>query len=187
MGVTQYYLAQSLDGYIAEADGGIDWLEDYEGETSITGPEPIDGTDDEFIGGVGALAMGSATYEFVLGVGRWPYEGMPTWVFSSRDLPAMENADIRFARGPVAPHHAEMLAAAGERNVWVVGGGDLAQQFADEGLLDELILTVVPVVLGTGLPTFAGRLGQPLRLTGTRPYRNGMVELRYELGRPAPD
>ena len=149
----------------------------------MTGVEPIDGTYDEFIGGVGALAMGSATYEFILGVDSWPYEGLPTWVFSSRDLPAMEGADIRFAKGPVGPHHAEMVAAAGERNVWVVGGGHLAQQFADEGLLDELILTVVPVVLGSGLPTFAGRLSDGLRLTGTRPYRNGMVELRYEIER----
>ena len=183
MGATQYYLAQSLDGYIAEADGGIDWLEDYEGEAAVTGIEPIDGTYDEFIGGVGALAMGSATYEFILGVESWPYEGLPTWVFSSRDLPAMEGADIRFAKGPVGPAHAEMVAAAGERNVWMVGGGHLAQQFADEGLLDQLILTVVPVVLGSGLPTFAGRLSEGLRLTGTRPYRNGMVELRYEFER----
>ena len=58
------------------------------------------------------------------------------------------------------PAHEEMVAAAGERNVWMIGGGDLAQQFADEGLLDELIVTVVPVVLGTGLPTFAGRLSR---------------------------
>ncbi len=183
MGTTQYYLAQSLDGYLAEADGGIDWLEDYEGEAAVTGVETIDGTYDEFIAGVGALAMGSATYEFILGVGGWPYEGLPAWVFSSREQPAIEGADIRFASGPVGPHHAEMAAAAGDRNIWVVGGGDLAQQFADEGLLDELILTVVPVVLGTGLPTFAGRLAEGLRLTGVRPYANGMVELRYAFER----
>jgi dihydrofolate reductase len=180
VGATQYYLAQSLDGYLAEADGGIDWLEDYEGQATVTGSELIDGTYDEFIRGVGALAMGSATYEFLLGVESWPYEGMPAWVFSSRELPGMEGADIRCASGPVAPHHAEMVAAAGDRNVWVVGGGDLAQQFAVEGLLDELILTVVPVVLGSGLPTFAGRLAESLRLTAVRPYKNGMVELRYE-------
>jgi dihydrofolate reductase len=182
---TRYYLAQSLDGYLAEADGGIDWLEGYEGVADLAGTELLEGTYDDFIAEVGVLAMGSATYEFILGVGRWPYEGLPAWVFTSRDLPAMEGADIRFASGPVGPHHADMTAAAGDRDVWLVGGGQLARQFAADGLIDELILTVVPVVLGSGLPTFAGRLAGPLTLTGARPYRNGMVELRYRLA-PTP-
>ena len=182
---TRYYLAQSLDGYLAEADGGIDWLEGYEGEAAIAGADLLEGTYDEFIAGVGALAMGSATYEFILGVESWPYEGLPAWVFSSRELPLMEGADIRFASGPVAPVHAELTAAAGERDVWLVGGGDLAIQFAAEGLIDELIVTVVPVVLGSGLATFAGRLSEPLTLTGARPDRNGMVELRYAVERRA--
>ena len=113
MAATRYYLAQSLDGYLAEADGGIDWLEDYEGEAELAGADLLDGSYEEFIAGIGALAMGSATYEFVLGVGSWPYEGLPTWVFTSRELPAMEGADIRFASGDVAPHHAELTAARG--------------------------------------------------------------------------
>jgi len=180
VGATQYYLAQSLDGYLAEADGGLDWLEGYEGRSEAEGAEPTAGGYDRFFAGVGALAMGSATYEFLLGVESWPYVGTPSWVFSSRDLPVHDGADeVRFASGPVRPVHEEMAAAAGERNLWIVGGGDLAAQFAAEGLLDELILTVVPVVLGSGLPTFAGRLAEPLRLTGARPYTNGMVELRY--------
>ncbi len=180
MGVTQYYLAQSLDGYIAETDGGIDWLTGYEGEKGAEGPMSSDDGYDKFIADVGALAMGSATYDFLLGLDTWPYEGLPTWVFTSRDLPVPDGADVRFANGPVRPVHEEMVAAAGDQNVWMIGGGDLAQQFADEDLLDELIVTVVPVVLGTGLPTFAGRLAQNLRLTGTHPFPNGMVELRYE-------
>ena len=85
-------------------------------------------------------------------------DALPAGVFTSRELPVMEGADIRVASGPVAPHHAERTAAAGDRGVWLVGGGQLAAQFAAEGLIDELILTVVPVVLGSGLPTFAERL-----------------------------
>ena len=92
-------------------------------------------------------------------------------------------SDVRFANGPVAEHHAHITAAAGGRDVWLVGGGDLAWQFAADGLLDELILTVVPVVLGSGLPTFAGRLTDRLTLTAVRPHRSGMVELRYALTR----
>ena len=77
-----------------------------------------------------------------------------------------------------------MVAAAGERNLWVVGGGNVASQFADAGLLDELLVTVVPVVLGDGKPLFDRRLpGGPMQLTGTRTFDSGMVELRYEIGR----
>jgi dihydrofolate reductase len=180
---TQYYVAQTVDGYIADSDGGLDWLLRFDGESTIDASEATDGAYDRFFAEVGALAMGSATYEFILAEAheRWPYEGTPSWVFSSRELPVPEGADVRFARGAVRPVHEHMSTAAGERNVWIVGGGDLAMQFADEDLLDELHLTVVPVVLGAGLPTFPRRLRRRLRLAGTRPFRNGMVELRYEV------
>jgi dihydrofolate reductase len=76
----------------------------------------------------------------------------------------------------------ELIAGAGERNVWVVGGGNVASQFADAGLLDELLVTVVPVVLGEGKPLFDRRLPRgPMQLTGTRTFDSGMVELRYEI------
>jgi len=184
---TQYYVAQTLDGYIAERDGGLDWLLRFDGESAIdaseAGPMTTDGAYDRFFAEVGALAMGSATYEFILAEAheRWPYEGTPSWVFSSRELSVPEGADVRFARGAVRPVHEEMSRAAGGRNVWIVGGGDLAMQFAEEDLLDELHLTVVPVVLGEGLPTFPRRLRRRLHLAGMRPFRNGMVELRYEV------
>lgn len=77
-----------------------------------------------------------------------------------------------------------MIAAAGERDLWVVGGGNVASQFADKGLLDELLVTIVPVVLGEGKPLFDRRLpGAPMQLTGTRAFDSGMVEVRYEIRR----
>jgi dihydrofolate reductase len=92
--------------------------------------------------------------------------------------------DVRFADAKVADLHEEMIAAAGERNLWVIGGGNVASQFADEGLLDELLVTVVPVVLGEGKPLFDRRLpGGPMQLTGTTTFDTGMVELRYEIKR----
>jgi dihydrofolate reductase len=182
---TQYYVAQSLDGYIAERDGGLEWLMRFGGDSEAGVSEATDGSYDRFYADVGALAMGSATYDFLLAeeLERWPYEGKPSWVFTSRELPVPDGADVRFARGSVRAVHDELRAAAGERNVWVVGGGDLAMQFAGEGLLDELLVTVVPVWLGDGIPTFSRRLGDGLRLTGTSRFANGMVELRYELVR----
>jgi dihydrofolate reductase len=185
----QYYCAATLDGYIADADDGIDWLTGYEGsfEGAEASPMSEGGSYAGFYAEVGALVSGSVTYEFVLehmGTGgSWPYAGKPYWVLSSRDLPApeAEGADVRIVRGEVSDFHEEMVASAGDRNLWVVGGGNVASQFTDADLLDELHLTVVPVVLGAGKPLFDRGLQAPLQLTGTRAFANGMVELRYEI------
>ena len=89
---------------------------------------------------------------------------------------------MRVVEAEVADLHDEMTAAAGERNLWVVGGGNVASQFADAGLLDEVLLTVVPVVLGEGKPLFdRPPPGGPMQLTGSRAFESGMVELSYEI------
>ena len=181
-----------MDGYIAETDDGLDWLTDYkgryEGSDAERGPRGAGGAYERFYQGVGALISGAATYEFVLGhladESEWPYRGKPYWVLSSRELPAPEGEgiDVRVVNANVADLLDQMLAAAGERNLWIVGGGNVASQFADEGLLDDVLLTVVPVVLGGGKPLFEKRLpGGPMRLVGTRTFDTGMVELRYEI------
>jgi dihydrofolate reductase len=131
---TQYYTASSLDGFIATLDDSLDWLFPL-GDINETGYP-------SFIKEVGALAMGSATYEWMLRHvirpdGRepvaWPY-AQPTWVFSRRRLPPVEGADIRFVSGDVRPVHADMKKSARGRNVWLVGGGELVGQFYDAGL-----------------------------------------------------
>jgi dihydrofolate reductase len=183
----QYYCAASLDGYIAETDDTLDWLLGYQGSFSGANVEPSAGSYERFYEDVGALIMGSVTYEFILALGRgWMYEGKPTWVLSSRRLltPEGEGVDVRIVNARVPELYDELIAAAGERNLWVVGGGNVASQFADAGLLDELLVTVVPVVLGDGKPLFDRRVpGGPMQLTGTRCFDSGMVELRYEITR----
>ena len=182
---TQYYTASSLDGFIATPDDSLDWLftlGDVE-ETSYPA----------FIQGVGALAMGSATYEWMLRnvVGPearqprpWPYT-QPAWVFTSRRLPPVPGADIHFASGNVRPVHQEMAAAAGGRNVWIVGGGDLAGQFYDHGLLDEIFVQVGSVTLGAGKPLLPRSItSPPLRLVSVRAVGTGFAELHYEVTRP---
>jgi dihydrofolate reductase len=188
---TQYYCASTLDGYIAESDDTLGWLLGYRGTYGGEDAEPIEGAYDRYYEGVGALVMGSVTYEWILGHlaaggsgGEWAYKGRPTWVLTSREhpVPEGEGVDVRFANASVPELYDEMLAAAGDRDLWVVGGGNVASQFADEGLLDELLVTVVPVVLGQGKPLFDRRLpGGPMQLTGTRAFDSGMVELRYEI------
>jgi dihydrofolate reductase len=193
---TVYYCASSLDGYIAEVDDSLDWLLNYRGifEHEAAEPDPMSegGAYERFYDGVGALVAGSATYEWILdhlgvaGGGEWPYRGKPCWVLSSRELrlPAGEGVDVRIANASVGELYGEMAAAAGDRVLWVVGGGDVASQFADEGLLDEVHVTVVPVALGAGKPLFERRLPNgAMQLTGTRAFKSGMVELRYEIQR----
>ena len=168
---TQYYTATTLDGFIADPDNSLEWL-------FTRGREP-DGPLNygEFIAQVGAIAMGSTTYEWILDhefAGKdpaeweWPYD-VPCWVFTHRELTVVPGARIEFASGDVAPVHAEMAAAAGDRNVWLVGGGDLVGQFADAGLLDEVIVTIAPVTLGGGAPLLPRRLELQLEELG----RNG--------------
>lgn len=187
MSRVSYYCAASLDGYIAEGDDTLGWLLGYEGSYAGPDAQPIAGAYERFYEGVGALVMGSTTYEWIVReLEAWPYAGKPTWVLTTRELaaPDARGADVRMTRGRVADLAGEMIAAAGERALWVVGGGNVASQFADEGLIDEVIVTLVPVVLGEGKPLFDRRLpGGPMRLTGTRPFDSGMVEVRYEVVR----
>lgn len=180
---TQYYTAASLDGFIATEDHSLEWL--------YALGELQESSYPEFIKRIGALAMGSHTYEWVLNHGDevaketgspWPYT-QPTWVFTTRDLPTIDSADIRFVRGEVAAAHAEMLKVAQGLNIWVVGGGDLAGQFFDAKLLDELIVQVGSATLGQGKPLFPRRAWSPtLKLTTVQQMGTGMVELRYDVG-----
>jgi dihydrofolate reductase len=155
MGRTVYYTATTLDGFIADAHDSLDWL--FVQDLDAAGPMNYAA----FIADVGALAMGATTYEWIrgrieAGTDKWSYP-MPTVVFTHRDLPVIDGADLRFVRGDPAAVHADLVAAAGGRDVWVVGGGDLAGQFADVGLLDEVVVSIAPVTLGAGRPLFPRR------------------------------
>jgi dihydrofolate reductase len=147
-----YYTATSLDGYIADEEQSLEWL--FHQDQDQSGPLNYG----DFLAGVGAVVMGSTTYEWVLRHenGTWPYR-LPAWVMTTRDLPKVDG-DVRFARGDVRAVHKEMTAAAAGKNLWVVGGGDLAGQFADAGLLDEIVVYVAPVTLGGGAPLLPRRL-----------------------------
>jgi len=179
---TQYYTATSLDGFIATVDDSLEWLFQLGDVNETSYPS--------FISEVGALAMGSATYEWMLRhvvkagsstPGEWPY-AMPTWVFSSRELPGVSGADIRFARNDVRPVHRLMREAANGRNLWLVGGGDLVGQFHDAGLLDEIIVQIGSVTLGAGKPLLPREItSPPLKLLSVRQVGEGFAELRYEV------
>jgi dihydrofolate reductase len=179
---TQYYTASSLDGFIADQNDSLDWLFPLGDINDTSYPA--------FIKDVGALAMGSTTYEWILrhhvnpGAALpqpWAYQ-QPAWVFTSRTLPIVPGADIRFVRGDVRPVHRAMMEAAGGKNVWIVGGGDLAGQFYDAGLLDDLFVQVGSVTLGAGKPLLPRKITNPsLRLVSVRAVGAGFAELHYEV------
>lgn len=180
-----YYTATTLDGFIADPDDSLAWLfgqeQDHGGLLNY----------DEFFAGIGAMVMGATTYEWVLAhseqaieeVGSpWPY-AIPVWVMTHRDLEPVPGADIRFASGDVTPVYEAMAEAAASKDLWVVGGGDLAGQFAEAGLLDEIVTYVAPVTLGAGRPLLPRRLALKLVETGRN---RAFVCSRYEVvGPPA--
>ncbi|NJN56681.1 MAG: dihydrofolate reductase [Leptolyngbyaceae cyanobacterium SL_5_9] len=181
---TQYYTATSLDGFIATEDDSLDWLFPLGNLNDSSYPE--------FIAEVGALAMGSSTYKWIVcnadkvaaeTGSSWPYT-QPVWVFTSRRLRVIEGADIQFVKGDVRQVHSEMRVAAEDKNIWIVGGGDLAGQFHDAGLLDELIVQIGSATLGRGKQLFPRQVLSPtLRLVSVRQIGTGMAELRYEVNR----
>lgn len=181
-----FYTATTLDGFLADDHDSLDWLFAVEGGEG--------GGDDfsRFLEGIGVLVQGSSTYEWVLQQedlvaqpDKWPkyYGSRPTFVFTSRELPSVAGADVRFVSGDVRSVWPAIGAAAGDKDVWVVGGGDLAGQFADAGLLDELRISVAPATLGSGKPLLPRRLGADrLRLDAVR--RHGQfAELTYAVVR----
>lgn len=184
---TQYYTASSLDGFIATEGHSLEWLFPLVELESTSYPT--------FISEVGALAMGSSTYEWLLRhvvklgtteESAWLYS-QPAWVFSKRKLPVPAKGDIRFVQGAVQPVHAEMKEVAGAKNIWIVGGGDLAGQFFDAGLLDELIIQIGSVTLGGGKPVFPRYVLSPtLRLSSVQQFGVGMIELRYDINKYDP-
>jgi dihydrofolate reductase len=179
---TQYYTASSLDGFIADASHSLEWLFQFGDAPTSDYPE--------FIAAVGAIAMGSHTYEWLLqhailpGADHpqpWAYT-QPTWVFTSRDLPPVPGADVRFVRGDVRAVHRQMTDVAPGKNVWIVGGGELVGQFHDHGLLDEIIVTIASVTLGAGAPLLPRRIvTPPLKLVSAQAVGSDYAQLTYEV------
>lgn len=160
MARTVYYTATSIDGFIADDDGSLGWLH-------AVPHAPDDDSWDEFISGIGVLVMGATTYQAAYddeGLESEPekwqqwYGDRPTWVFTHRRLPVVAGAEIRFTEGDVRAAHRDIVAAADGRDVWLVGGGDLVGQYLDAGLLDEVVLSVVPAFLAGGTPVLTRRL-----------------------------
>jgi dihydrofolate reductase len=171
-GRVRVYIATSLDGFIAGEHDDLSWLPQ---------PDPEHADDHgyaAFMASVGALLMGRRTYEVVRGFGAWPYE-RPVLVASTRPLAQPMPTGARAVRGDIHAMIEEALEAAAGRDVYL-DGGTLIRAALDAGLIDELIVTIVPAILGRGIPLFAGAAQRHnLQLQSSTAYRSGLVQLRY--------
>ncbi len=170
------HVVSSLDGFIAKKDNSVSWMDTksvYEGGVSISHEEIV-----AFLKTIDCYVMGSKTYEHALELG-WPYGDTPVVVVSTRQLSSTKKT-VEFYSGDLRTIVDEKLAPR-YRNIWLVGGAMLCQRFLELGLVDEIKLTIAPVLLGDGLRLFDGPLTeQQWDLKNAVAYKNGFVELTYD-------
>ena len=178
------YIAISLDGFIADAGGGVGWLPAGDGNADGDGGDDCGYAD--FYGTVSALIMGRRTYDQVRQFGDWPYLGKAVYVFTTRPADEAPPAGVRFVQISVADFAQTVASQHDGGVIWLVGGANLAEQFRVAGMIDEYQVFVIPVILGQGIPLFGGggdgdgvANPTPLRLAATQTYGGGIVMLRY--------
>lgn len=167
------YIAASLDGYIARPDGSIDWLEDK--DYAIAGE---DFGYSDFFQTIDTTLMGHSTYKVVLGFDMpFPYSDKSNYVFS-RSTKHSDTAHVRFISTDAVGFVQELKQQPG-KTIWLIGGGELNTLLLNHRLIDEIILTYIPILLGEGIPLFAaGAQERKMTLTGSRSYSNGFVQVR---------
>ncbi|MBD2811256.1 dihydrofolate reductase [Xenorhabdus sp. Vera] len=166
-----YYVAATMDGYIATKNHELDWLYDS--------PPGNDATPyDEFYQKIGAAIMGATTYEWIMknAPDEWPYKNIPSFILSSRNLTIPANINVIVTQDNPKDIATKAKIAAKGKDVWVVGGGKTAASFADAGELQQLFITTVPVLLGSGIPVLP--VSQAIRVTpnNRRFLRSGAIE-----------
>ena len=167
-----YYVACSLDGYIATVDGGVEWL-------SLVRISDEEHGDWKVHASIDALLLGSRTYEFALKLGQWPSPDKPAWVFTKRDLRVLHPSITLTSHSP--SEVLDDLTKRGFRKAWLMGGGKLAASFHASGLISEYVISVFPVLLGSGIPLLAPHscAQDTLSLVTAKPFKSGIVQLTY--------
>ena len=177
------YIAASLDGYIARHDGAVDWLDSIWEPDAAAGDRPGPAGDygyADFIAGVGAVLMGRVTYEQIQSFGGdYPYPGTAGYVFS-RTRAGERDEYVQFVDGVDISGLVARLKAAQDKNIWLVGGGQLAREFLRLDLIDRIELFILPVILGDGIALFPPATPQRRRsLVKCQSYPGGAVQLSY--------
>jgi len=164
------YIATSLDGFIARKDGSVDWLSPYEKGQEDYGYN-------EFFKKIGTVIMGNTTYKQVLTFGEFPYRGKDCFVFT-RNKEKSKDENVTF----VSKNAKDFISQLREnKNIWLVGGASIIDEFLKFDLIDEFIITIIPILLGEGIPLFRGRSNEKnLKLIDVKTFDQGLVQLHYE-------
>lgn len=174
MGKIIFYVATSLDGFLADENGGVDWLTPYQEAGYDYGYH-------EFYEKIGYIVTGSKTFEQASNFpGGWAFPHAKTFIFSSRQLDLQSRDDLELWEGSITGLGNQLRAK--EKDTWLIGGANLAGQFFNEGLVDELVLSIMPTILGKGMPIFEG-IKKPFdtNLINNSSYPNGVMQLVYKI------
>ena len=167
------YIAVSLDGFIADEDGDVHWLEAFEKDDYGYG---------EFIQSIGSILMGRVTYDQILNFREWPYKEIPVLVWSGGKVESLPDGAIGWSEN-IEKTASWLKEQAGDGDVWILGGARTIQTFLSAGMIDRMDLFVIPVLLGGGIRLFAGEGSEPqlFKLDNVQPYANGVVQLSYNI------
>ena len=166
------YIAASLDGFIARKNGSVDWLAPYEKGQEDYGYN-------EFYKKIGTVIMGNNTYKQVLSFGEFPYRGKDCFVFT-RIKDKLEDENVTFV-SKSAKDFISQLNLRDNKNIWLVGGASIIDKFLKFDLIEEFIITVIPILLGDGIPLFKGKSNEKkLKLINVKTFDPGLVQLHYK-------
>ena len=166
-----YYVASSLDGYIAKEDGDVSWLDDL-------GISPEESGYEEFYSTVDALVMGRKTYDMIVSFGEWPYGDKPVWICTTRSVDAIEGCNLQSGTIPLEVYSEAQVQ--GVKHLWLVGGGMLAASFLEDKLLTNLSISQMPIILGGGIRLF-GDLNNPIKIqrVSTETQKSGFTQMEF--------
>ncbi len=172
---TILYIATSLDGFIAKPDGNLDWL------TSIPPPKEGDYGYAELLRSISTTIMGRKTYDEIIGFGvEWPYTGLDSFVVTANKDLQIKSPDTYILSENLKDFVTDLKKNT-DKDIWLIGGGKLVTTFINEGILDKMIITVIPKILGEGLPLFAGKpMETNWKLIEVKSFDTGVVNLTYE-------
>ena len=166
------YIAMSLDGYIADGDGDVHWLEAFDRD---------DYGYEEFLQSIGSILMGRVTYDQILSFGQWPYKDIPTLVWSGKPLSELPEGVNEWSEN-LEETASWLKEKAGDKDIWILGGAQTIEALISAGMIDYMDLFVIPVLLGSGIRLFSSENSEPqmLSLEEAQPYANGVVKLSYK-------